>query len=158
MLQFIYILAGLGRDEYTVVVESGHPLRGAQVFERQILTLHRASSRPRPWACTERIHLVEHQYGRFGIATANIAQCLVDHFYLLLKIRMRYIHHMHQDVGLPHLIERRLERFNKAGRQLAYETYGVGEQERKIVNDDLAHRGVERGKQLVLGKHIALAQ
>ena len=105
MLQFIYILAGLGRDEYTVVVESGHPC-GAQVFERQILTLHRAEVVLVLGRVLERIYLVEHQYGRFGIATANIAQCLVDHFYLLLKVRMRYINHMHQDVGLAHLIER----------------------------------------------------
>ena len=42
--------------------------------------------------------------------------------------------------------------------QLAYETYGVGEQKRQIVDNDLAHRGVERGEKFVFGKYLALAK
>ncbi len=42
--------------------------------------------------------------------------------------------------------------------QLADKTHRVGEQEGQIAQHHLAHRGVQRGKELVLGKHLALAQ
>ena len=43
-------------------------------------------------------------------------------------------------------------------RQLAYESYGVGEQEGEIVDGHLPHCGVERGEKLVFGEDVALAQ
>ncbi len=71
---------------------------------------------------------------------------------------MRYVHHVQQEVGVAHLVERGFERFHEMGREFAYEPYRVGEQEREVVDDDLAHGGVEGGKQLVFGKYIAFAQ
>ncbi len=71
---------------------------------------------------------------------------------------MRYIHHVHQDIGLAHLVESALEGIHKMRGQLADEAYGVGKQKRQIVDNHLAHRGVERCEQLVLGKHVAFAQ
>ncbi len=42
--------------------------------------------------------------------------------------------------------------------QFADKTHRVGKQERKIVDDDFAHRGVERRKEFVFGKHVALGK
>ena len=51
-----------------------------------------------------------------------------------------------------------LEGVDKVGWQFADESDSVGEQKRKVVDYHLAHRGVERGKQLVLGKYVRLAE
>ena len=71
---------------------------------------------------------------------------------------MAYVDYMDEYVGVTHLVEGRLEGVDKMGGKLADESYGVGEQEGEIVDDDLAHGGVESGKKLVLGKYIALAE
>ena len=71
---------------------------------------------------------------------------------------MRDVYHVQQQVSLARLVERRLERVDQVGGQLAYEADGVGKQERQVVYHHLAHRGVERGEQLVLGEHLALCE
>ena len=63
---------------------------------------------------------------------------------------------MHQQIGLAHLVERRFERLDQLGRQFADEPDRIRKQERQVVEDHLADRGVERGEELVLGKNLAL--
>ena len=71
---------------------------------------------------------------------------------------MRDVYDVYQQVGFAHLVERRLEALHQVGRQLADKTDGVGQQEGQVVNGHLAHGGVERGKELVLGKDVTLRQ
>ena len=65
---------------------------------------------------------------------------------------------MEQEVGLAHFVKGRLERVDQIGGELADEPDRVGKEERQIADDDLAHRGIESGKQFVLGKDLALGQ
>ncbi len=130
----------------------------AELLERNILAHARSQIILILLHMGESIDFVKHHYHRFVGTVTHLAQRLVDHLDLLLEMRMRDVDHMHQQVGLAHLVESRLERIDKMSGQLAYETYGVGEQKRQIVDNDLAHRGVERGEKLVFGKHLALAQ
>ena len=62
---------------------------------------------------------------------------------------------MHQQIGLAHLVERRFERLDQLGRQFADEPDRIRKQERQVVEDHLADRGVERGEELVLGENLA---
>ena len=71
---------------------------------------------------------------------------------------MRYIHHMHQQVCLTHLIEGRLKRLHQIGGQLADETDSVSQQERQVVNDHLTDSSIEGGKEFVLCKDITLGE
>ena len=71
---------------------------------------------------------------------------------------MADIHHMHQQVGLAYLVERRFERLHEVRGQLSDEAHGVGQEEGKIVDGHLTDGGVERGEELVLSKHVALGQ
>ena len=68
------------------------------------------------------------------------------------------VHHVEQQVRLPHLVQRRLEGVHQVGGQFADEAHGVGQEERQVVDDNLAHGGVQRGKELVLGEDLALGQ
>ena len=68
---------------------------------------------------------------------------------------MRDVDHMHQQVGFAHLVERRFERLDQLGGQFADESHGIGQQEREVVENHLAHRRVECCKEFVLGKHLA---
>ena len=101
------------------------------------------------------IDLVEDQVDRF-VAGTDLLQGLLDHGDLVLELRVRDVHHMHQQVCLADLVERRFERLDELRRELADETDGVGQQEREVVEDNLAHRGVERREELVLGENLAL--
>ena len=65
---------------------------------------------------------------------------------------------MQKQVGLTHLVQCALEGIHQIGGQLAYESHCVREQEGQVVHNDLAHRGVECGKELVFGKHLTLGQ
>ena len=71
---------------------------------------------------------------------------------------MRDIDHMNEDIGIAHLVEGAFEGIYEVGGELANKPYGVGEQEREVVDNHLAHSGVESGKKFVFGKHIALAE
>ena len=71
---------------------------------------------------------------------------------------MRYIHNMQEEVGLAHLIESALEGVHEVVWQLAYESHRVREQEGQIVHNDFTYRGIQGGKELVLGKHLALGK
>ena len=49
-----------------------------------------------------------------------------------------------------------LDVYKRQGRQFADEPDRIRKQERQVVEDHLADRGVERGEELVLGKNLAL--
>ena len=65
---------------------------------------------------------------------------------------------MQQQVGLAHLVQRTFERIHQVGRQFTDKTDRIGQQEGQIVDDNLAHRRVQRSEQLVLGKHVTLRE
>ena len=65
---------------------------------------------------------------------------------------------MQQHVSLAHFVECTLEGINEICGEFANETYRVSQQERQIVDNNLANGGVKRGKQFVFGKHFALCQ
>ena len=65
---------------------------------------------------------------------------------------------MDQDIRFAHLVECGFERLDQMGGQFADKSHSVGQQERQIIDNHLAHGCVKGGKQLVFGKHIALAQ
>ncbi len=65
---------------------------------------------------------------------------------------------MQQEISLASLVERTLERVHQVGRQLAYESYGVGKEEGQIVNHHLSYGSVECGKEFVLGEHLTLGK
>ena len=65
---------------------------------------------------------------------------------------------MDEYVGVAHLVESRFERVDQMCGQFAYEADSVGQQKRQVVDDDLAHCGVECCEKLVLGKHLAFGK
>ena len=65
---------------------------------------------------------------------------------------------MKQKVSLAHLVEGGFKGIYQVSGQLTDETYCITEQEREVFDDDLLHRGIERSKELVFGKHLALGQ
>ena len=77
---------------------------------------------------------------------------------MVLKTGMGYIGYVHQKVGFAHLIEGGFERFHQFGRQFADKADGIGEQDGQVGDNDLAHRRIEGGEELVLGKDVRLAQ
>lgn len=85
------------------------------------------------------------------VAGAYLLQRLFHDGDLLLEARMRNVDHMQQQVGLAHLVERRLERLDELMGQLADEADGVRQQKGQILQNDLADRRVERREELVLG-------
>ena len=101
------------------------------------------------------INLVEDQVDRL-LARANILQGLLHNIDLLLELRVRNIHHVNQQVGFAYLVQGLFERLDKLGRELANETYGVGQEKWKIVEDNLAHSSIERSKEFVFGEDLAL--
>ena len=92
------------------------------------------------------------------VCTADVGQGALYDFDLLLKGGMRDVDDMHQKIGFANLVEGGLERLDEFGRQLADEAHRVGEEEGQVVDDHLAHGGVEGGKELVFGKHVAFTK
>ena len=71
---------------------------------------------------------------------------------------MRDIHHVHQYIGLPHLVQSALEGLDKLSGELTYKTHSVAQQERHIFQNHLAHGCVQGGEQFVLCKHVAFCK
>lgn len=65
---------------------------------------------------------------------------------------------MDEDVGVAHLVEGRLEGVDEMGGKLAYEAYGIGQEEGEVVDDYLADGSVECGEKLVSAKTSLLAR
>ena len=70
---------------------------------------------------------------------------------------MRDIYYVQEQIGFAYLVEGTFERFDKLGREFANEPHGIAEQERQVLNHDLADSGVERSKEFVFGKDFAFA-
>ncbi len=155
--QFVDVDALACRDEDAVVVHLCHPTL-FEFLQRDIFAKTRCEVVVVLLYISEGIHFVEHQYHRFILRLANVLKCTVDHLYLLLKLRMGDVYHMHENIGIAHLVEGRLERVDKMRGEFADKADGVGEQEREVVDNHLAHCSVERGEKFVFGKHIRLAQ
>ena len=92
------------------------------------------------------------------VRAAQVHERLVDHLNLFGKVGVRYVHHVHQKVGLARFVQRTLERIHEVGWQFADEANGVGQEEGQVADDDLAHSRVERGEEFVLGKNFGLGQ
>ena len=65
---------------------------------------------------------------------------------------------MHEQISLPHLIQRALETLHEIRGQLTDKTDGISQQERQIVDGHLAYGGIEGGKEFVLCKHLTLSE
>jgi len=104
-----------------------------------------------------KVHLVED--GDDGLVEGfEVLQGLVHHTQLLFVVGMRDVHHMQKDVGLAHLIERAFKALYKMVGQLADEAYRIAEEKGRVLVNELAGRRVQRGKELVLGQHVAFAE
>ena len=156
-LEFLHILARLGRDKHAIVVHTRHPCV-FEFFERNVLA--------QAWGevvgvflhIRELVDFVKHHNHLLVASATHFLKGLVHHLHLFLKLRVGNVHHMHHNVAVAHLIEGGLERIHQVVGQFADKTHGVGEQEWQILNHHLTHGGVEGGKKFVFGKHIALAQ
>ena len=145
-----------GADEDGVLVELGHP-GAAELVEGDVLAGGRKEVILGLWRVGEGVNLVEDNDLLGAVVRNKLVDGLLDDLILLLEVRVGDVHHMNQQVGFAHLVQRRFERLDKMMRELADKTDGVGEQERQIVDSDLADGGIERGKELVLGKDVGFA-
>nr|GFB91236.1 hypothetical protein [Tanacetum cinerariifolium] len=77
----------------------------------------------------------------------------------LFEGRVRNIHDVDEQVGLPNLVQRALKAFDELGRQLANKPDGVGEQEGHVVIEHhLAGCGIDGGEKFIFGKDFGLAE
>ena len=140
----------LGGDEYAVVVHTVHPcgpefVKGdvfAGAWSEVVLVFGLVG---------ECVDFVKHHDDRLLSPFAEVVERLVDNFNLVLECRVGEVHHMHQYVGLAHLVEGRFKRIDKMRGQFAYESYGVGEQKRQVLDGDFPDGGVQCGEELVFG-------
>ena len=145
-----------GADEDGVLVELGHP-GAAEFVEGDILARGREQIILGLGRISEGVNLVEDDDLLGAVVRNKLVDGLLDDLVLFLEVRVGDVHHVDQQIGFAHLIQGRFERFDKMMRELADETDGVGEQERQIVDSDLADGSVERGEEFVLGKDVGFA-
>ena len=145
-----------GADEDGVLVEFGHP-GAAELVEGDIFARGREEVILGLGRISEGVNLVEDDNLLGAVVRNKLVDGLLDDLVLFLEVRVGDIYHMDQQIGFAHLVQGRFEGLDKMMRELADETNGVGKQERQIVDSDLADGGIERGKELVLGKDVGLA-
>ena len=143
-------------DKYGIVAEACHP-RMLQVVERAVALGGRREVvgvflLPRVGIC-----LVEHKKHGF-VGAAEVGERFVDHFNLFREVGVRHVHDVDKDISLAHLVERAFEGVHEVGGQFADKAHGVGQEERQVVDDDLAHGGVERGEEFVFSKDLSLGE
>ena len=155
--KLFYVGSLARRNKHAIVVHLCHP-GSLQLVERYILTRTGRKIIGILGCMAVGVDFIEHQQHRFVSAATHIPQGLVDHSYLLLKIRMRDVDHMHQYIGFPHFVEGGFERIHQVRRQFADESYRVGQQEWQIIDYDLAYSSIECGEKFIFRKHIAFAQ
>ena len=143
-------------DKQTVLVQLRHP-SALQLLQRHVLTRRRCKVISLLLHPPVSINLVKDNHRRL-LSTTQVAQRLLNNSYLLLKIRVRDIYHMQQQVCLAHLVQRRFERINQICRQLADKPDSVSQQKRQVPNRHLTHGRVKRRKKFVLSKHLTLRQ
>ena len=103
------------------------------------------------------INLIEYQECGL-IARAYICEGLLNNGNLILEAWVRDVNDMEQQICLAHLIQCRLKRLDKLRGELADEAYGVGHKEWEVVEYDLAHRGIECRKELILREYLTLRE
>ena len=60
-------------------------------------------------------------------AHPQVAERTIHHFDLFLEVRVAHVDHMHEQIGFARFVEGRFERLDQVGRELADETYRVGQ-------------------------------
>ena len=156
VFQGIDILPFARRYEDAVFAHAGHP-RVHELLQRDVLLGGRrqvVGRLFRPGIC---VHFVEHHQLRL-VCAAQVVERLVHHLDLFGEIRMRHVHHVYQQVCLAHLVEGTLEGVHQVGGQFTDKSDGIGQQERQVADDDLAHRRIEGGKEFVFGKDFGLGK
>ena len=71
---------------------------------------------------------------------------------------MGNVHHVHEDIGLPDLVQGALEGFHQLRGQFPDEADGVGQQERAVFDDDLPDRRVQGSEEFVLREYVGFGQ
>ena len=99
------------------------------------------------------VDLVEHEDLR-QVGRADFRQHLVDLCHAFVAQRVGRVHDVQQQVGIAGFRQGRAERGDQGMRQVAHEADGVGQHRAAAGQVDAAHRGVERGEQLVGGVRL----
>ena len=99
-----YVLACA--DKEAVAVHRGHP-HASQLVEREVLARGGREVVVVLGSEGVGINLVEEHHLRL-VGTAQVGQRLVNDVDLLLEVGVRDVHHVYEQVGLAHLVERAL--------------------------------------------------
>ena len=87
-----------------------------------------------------------------GTIEAELGENVLDVLALRLALRMGNIAHMHDQIGVEHILERRAERGDQRSREVGNEADRVDEIDAFAMRQaDEASGGIERGEQHVLG-------
>ena len=73
-------------------------------------------------------------------------------------MRIGYVHNKNKQVRIAGFLKSRVESPYQIMGQVTDKSYGIREQEGQIVYNYFAHRGVQGGKEFVLGKDLALGE
>ena len=104
------------------------------------------------------IRLIQHN-NLGDMAGVNLRDDLADSTNLPLRVRVRSIHHVQDDVSVSDLFQGGAERLHQLGRQRAHETHRVREGVADTVRGlSLTDGRVQRRKQGVLHKHAGIGQ
>ena len=154
--QRVYVLFVFGRDKDTVLAEARHP-GFLQVLEGEVLALNGREVVFLFGDVGEVVDLVEDDDGRF-VLFAYIGDGLLDHFVLLLEVRMGDIHYMDEQIGFAHFVQGRFEGLDEVVWQFAYKSDGVGEEEGQVFDRHFPDRSIECSKEFVFREHIGLGE
>ena len=103
------------------------------------------------------IDLVEdHEDGL--VRRADVAERLLHHLHLLFEVGVRDVHHVHEDIGLPDLVQGALEGLYQLRRQFPDEADGVAQQEGDVLDDHLPDGRVQGGEELVLREDVGFRE
>jgi hypothetical protein len=132
------------------LLQLGDPLAGAGRDEERI---RREPAQHEPRGLVDEVGLVEHDdLGQ--VARAGLADHIAHGRHLRGRIRMRAVDHVHDQVGLADLLERRAERLHELMRQVAHEAHRVAQRvEPAVGRARTPHRRVEGREQRVLHEH-----
>ena len=132
LAQLLDALAGAGRDHGGVLHQAADPGDGLGFGD---------------------VGLVQHHDLR-DVEALELPQHGTDRTDLPLGVGVGGVHHVQQQVRVPHLLQGGAEGLHQLGRQVAHEADGVGVGELAAVRGlGAAHRGVEGGEKGVLHQH-----
>ena len=93
------------------------------------------------------VGLVEHDNRGNGFDAVDVGKHIVDRVDLRERVRMRSVHHMHDQIGFGNLLQRGFERFNQLRRQSTHEPDGIDVRIlTSIFGTRPAHCGVQCGE------------